>query len=475
MGIELRDMIVVVPGIMGSNLSRHGKPAWATSLGRLTLIAAGLGGSLKALALGNDSPDEVDIGDGVEATGLIRTPCILPRLIKADGYGHTVSRLRDYFETEEDPSGGNFHEFPYDWRRDNRYSAKRLKSFVTTRLAAWRKQAGPDAKIVFIAHSMGGLVARYYLEVLEGWRDCKALITLGTPFRGSPQSLDFLANGYRIGGIIDLSTVMQSFTSVYQLLPTYPMVTADGTQRRVIETTGIPNIDYAKVKAAKAFHDELRDAVARNGSNAEYHNDGYRLIPMIGRDQPTLQSASLTGARLAANSIAPTGLPEHLWGGDGTVPRLSASPSDLDGMARESFVAERHASLHVHEYILLDIIGKVEQMQAPGTEAFLGGRIGGERPSLSLSVEDLFDSESEVTAQVAALHGSLAKSPKAIIQRTDGTKQSEVLGVRIGDQEWSYSMGVLPDGEYRICVSDTEGHAFPIKDLFEVANTGEAQ
>jgi hypothetical protein len=32
---------------------------------------------------------------------------------------------------------------------------------------------------------MGGLVARYYLEVLGGWEKCRALFTFGTPHRGS--------------------------------------------------------------------------------------------------------------------------------------------------------------------------------------------------------------------------------------------------------------------------------------------------
>jgi hypothetical protein len=32
---------------------------------------------------------------------------------------------------------------------------------------------------------MGGLVARHYLEVFDGWRDTRMLVTFGTPYRGS--------------------------------------------------------------------------------------------------------------------------------------------------------------------------------------------------------------------------------------------------------------------------------------------------
>jgi triacylglycerol esterase/lipase EstA (alpha/beta hydrolase family) len=68
---------------------------------------------------------------------------------------------------------------------------------------------------------MGGLVARYYLEVLEGWRDCRALITFGTPYRGSANALNYLANGYK-KLFLDLTEVMRSFSSIYQL-PYFPL------------------------------------------------------------------------------------------------------------------------------------------------------------------------------------------------------------------------------------------------------------
>ncbi|WP_454131014.1 esterase/lipase family protein [Kitasatospora aureofaciens] len=95
--------------------------------------------------------------------------------------------------------GANFLEFPYDWRLDNRIAARRLTETVERALHEWRQHTGnPAAKVIFLAHSMGGLVAaRYYLEALEGWRDCRALFTFGTPYRGSLNPLGFLANGYK--------------------------------------------------------------------------------------------------------------------------------------------------------------------------------------------------------------------------------------------------------------------------------------
>lgn len=63
-----------------------------------------------------------------------------------------------------------------------------------------------DAKLILVGHSMGGIVARCFLEALEGWKDTLAQITFGTPHRGSINALDTLVNWVRKGprGFIDL-------------------------------------------------------------------------------------------------------------------------------------------------------------------------------------------------------------------------------------------------------------------------------
>ena len=91
--------------------------------------------------------------------------------------------------------GETYVEFPYDWRRDNRVAARRLQRLADEKLHAQR-QRNPDAKLILIGHSMGGLVARYFLECLDGWRDTRMLITFGTPHRGSLNAVDFLVNGF---------------------------------------------------------------------------------------------------------------------------------------------------------------------------------------------------------------------------------------------------------------------------------------
>src|SRR5205823_6058877 len=184
---------------------------------------------------------------------------LVPGLWKIDGYGRITGAVQRIFDVN---TGKNYFEFPYDWRRDNRVAARRLASQSRQWLKSWRASTGNEhAQLILIAHSMGGLVARYFLEVLQGWKDTKALITFGTPYRGALNSLEFIANGYKkkLGAVsvLDLSAVLQSLTSVYQLLPIYPCIDVGGHLVRVCEAGNIPSLDLEKATDALKFHNEI--------------------------------------------------------------------------------------------------------------------------------------------------------------------------------------------------------------------------
>jgi triacylglycerol esterase/lipase EstA (alpha/beta hydrolase family) len=61
-----------------------------------------------------------------------------------------------------------------------RASAQKLKGFVERTLA--REDAG---RVDIVAHSLGGVVARYYIERLGGARRVGRLVTIGSPHRGT--------------------------------------------------------------------------------------------------------------------------------------------------------------------------------------------------------------------------------------------------------------------------------------------------
>jgi triacylglycerol lipase len=42
--------------------------------------------------------------------------------------------------------------------------------------------------LTIVGHSKGGLIAAYYVKKLGGWRRTRAIVTLGTPYRGTPRA-----------------------------------------------------------------------------------------------------------------------------------------------------------------------------------------------------------------------------------------------------------------------------------------------
>src|SRR5262245_14389444 len=119
------DVVVLLPGISGSALAKNGREIWGLSTGALWGAASSLGDTMRQLTLQNDDPSVDDLGDGVVATRLIPDLHIIPGLWKIDGYSKTKASLLQRVAGLEENK--NYFDFPYDWRRDNRVSARRLR------------------------------------------------------------------------------------------------------------------------------------------------------------------------------------------------------------------------------------------------------------------------------------------------------------------------------------------------------------
>ena len=240
----LGDVVVLLPGILGSVLQRDDKDVWAPTPGAVARGLWTLGRNVKSLQLSRDPWEVDDLGDGVTAPRLMSGVHLVPGLWSIDVYAGISAMITATFDVVP---GETYLEFPYDWRRDNRVAARGLQQLVAEKLHAQR-QHNPDAKLILIGHSMGGLVARYFLECLGGRADTRMLITFGTPHRGSLNAVDFLVNGFvkQLGPlkVADLSTLLRSLTSVYQLLPIYPCVDIGSGNERVAEID-LPHVDRA--------------------------------------------------------------------------------------------------------------------------------------------------------------------------------------------------------------------------------------
>src|SRR4029453_17986694 len=192
------DVVVVIPGILGSVLELDGHDIWGTP-GTIAWNLRKLGQHLKLPpGLGDEEPQ----GNRVRAPRLMPRLLLIPTFWGVDGYGVIVDFLKSRFTIVEpdDRQAGNLILFSYDWRLSNVVSARRPEDRVVPELERWRKHNGnPDARLVLICHSMGGLVARWFLEVRGGKSLTRRLVTIGTPYQGSVNALTALVNGVSPG------------------------------------------------------------------------------------------------------------------------------------------------------------------------------------------------------------------------------------------------------------------------------------
>lgn len=310
-------------------------------------------------------------------------------------------------------------------------------------------------------------MARHFLEVLGGWEDTRALVTFGTPYRGAVNALNFIANGFKktLGPIplVDLSEVLRSLTAVYQLLPIYPCYDAgDGHLVRVEEAANIPHLDAKKAAEALKFHYAIRDAVSVHRSDPKYRDEGYQIYPIVGTHQDTLQSARLEdGVLRAVAEYAGRDLD-----GDGTVPRVSATPIELSDEHREFFAAQKHGALQNSAVGWVQLEGILKSTQLD-LSIFKAGPVPARQQNrLRLAMDDAFGTDEPVRVRVRP-EWPLESVQASIVNVA--TNQGQTLDLSASQSAWLEGEAPpLPVGTYRITVSG-ERSVVPVSDVFLVA------
>ncbi|NUT49910.1 MAG: hypothetical protein HOV94_21760 [Saccharothrix sp.] len=338
------DLVVVVSGILGSTLTHHGTAVWEPSAGAVLRAIGTLGRSLHRLRLpdgiGDDHPD-----DGVRPVTLMPDIHIVPGLwTPIHGYTVLLHRLNRLGHHQE---RGNLLPFAYDWRLSNRHNALRLARTVEPALERWRAGAPHrrDARVVFVCHSMGGLLTRWYVEKLGGAEITRRLVTLGTPYRGAVKALAQLVNGPAplLGRLADdLTLFARSLPSLHQLLPTYACLTGPHGLTTLAETT-VPELDTRMIADAAAFHRDLADAEAARPAGLDTTH------AIIGTRQNTPTTAHLTGNAVTTLDTI-DGDNDH---GDATVPLTGSIGHDLpQDTNRVHRVTDHHGNLQSNRHTL---------------------------------------------------------------------------------------------------------------------------
>ncbi|NKE63209.1 hypothetical protein FXN61_43395 [Lentzea sp. PSKA42] len=328
----MSDLVVVLPGILGSTLRDKEGMVWEVS-GRAALRAVlTLGRHLQRLRLPSGIGDEHP-GDGIEPVALMADLHVIPGIwTPLKGYDRVTRRMNSLGYTVEK---GNLLLFAYDWRLSNRYNGALLARRVDEAL----DRIGPDAKVSFVCHSMGGLVARWCIEQCGIAERTDKLITMGTPYRGAAAALDQLVNGVRKGLgplAIDLTEFARSLPSLHQLLPEYACIESPSGLVKTTETT-LPEVDTKMVADAMAFHGALTDSFAD------------QTYAILGGKQPTATTARVADGKVTCYR---TYEGKELYG-DATVPMVGAARRDLRLSSNTLHrVTEQHTSLQDNAAVL---------------------------------------------------------------------------------------------------------------------------
>lgn len=330
-----RDAVVVLPGIMGSELveAATGTVLWGLANPGWYVRAWTSGRSLRALAVTDDERE--GRGARVQATRTLKFPAFAPLLRGFEPYTDLLASVRRFVA-----DSAAVREFAYDWRLAIDYNAAELAKVAEQHLAAWRQhpKGSRDAKLVLIAHSMGGLVARYFTGVLGGARDVRATVTLGTPFHGAVKAVVMLSTGR--GAPLPLPRqrllrLARTMPGLHDLLPTYRCV-YEGASARRLDAADVSTLGGDRELTQQAF--DRRVKLLAGGSA--------RLHSLVGVQQPTMQSVRIADG--VAEPLFYTCLDAPQGGlqrvdrrGDSTVYRDAAA---MEG-AEPAYLPQSHAAL----------------------------------------------------------------------------------------------------------------------------------
>jgi len=229
--------VIVIPGILGSELinPKTGETIWPSAF-RTSQEGLPISPDLAA------NRDDLVPGKIIETVKLAR---VLPEVYV---YRDLLEALRRYAgyrdgDWENPPADGyqdTFYVFAYDWRQDNVTNAREL----VRRMARLKSRLQrPDLKFNIVAHSMGGLIARYAAmygdaDLPEGdgpiqptWAGAahiSKVVMIGVPNEGSADAFATLIDGYSITEglrrrvpLLNKLTAQDAVTtpSVFQLMP----------------------------------------------------------------------------------------------------------------------------------------------------------------------------------------------------------------------------------------------------------------
>lgn len=248
-----RNPLIVIHGFLGSKLkdNKSGKNVWGEFSSRDALMGYSYN-HLRSLSHNMEAGKPLHkIKDSIEPTDFLSTVNI--NFFGLHFHVNAYDKMIEIFEnagyvnsTKELPPDKNFYSlfpFHYDWRRELSENAVRLHQFIEENRKYLKNEYKRlygiedfDVQFDIVAHSMGGLLTRYYLlyggqllpedysvpEITwDGLKRIDKIIIAGTPNCGYLDSFLELTRGLRIQtkGAYFPPGFLGTFPTYYQMLP----------------------------------------------------------------------------------------------------------------------------------------------------------------------------------------------------------------------------------------------------------------
>ena len=445
--------IVFVPGYMGSKLRdpATGTVYWLdlVDLPRILLTPNGLDNWLNALKYPNV----------LEPFEMLDHILYAPPWIKMEGYAPVIPALegmgyranpKQYAEKDLD-----VYTFPYDWRQDNRLSGHQLGAAIER----W-SALHPGARPIIIAHSNGGVVARWYIEKEGGKERVARLFLMGSPRDGTPTAMHIVFTGFdalmrQVSDWFALPMrsrdLFRTFPSIYQIIP---------ARDAFLRSTAGDTLDFAADGAHWLGDAQERQLAADGRRFSEELGTGLSVdtVCIFGRKRYTY-SAGTVHLDAAGQWSAIDWQVEAV--GDGTIPERSAFYPDAH---KQLPFAVDHGHLYYDPAVLAqlewELLGQYENVPerayvatrqlginfAPSKDFYLPGEALRMRASVHRAGDDTPRTDARIRVQVswlAALPGApVAAPPEPVV--------AELTPAQVPGEYEGSVMAPSAEGYYRL-------------------------
>ncbi len=368
----IKTPLILIPGIGGSELKVKQDTNWSETDGHGGIFTHNYLkdekvwiNELEALKPGND--DYFDIlrlnSDGqTSPENLEITGNILSR---------SYQSMINFFVSNGYEMNKTLFIFPYDWRQD----ISTIDPLLDQKIDLVKSQTGSQ-KVDIIAHSMGGLIARAYIQDPQKALKVKSLVTLGTPNLGSVEYFKSIHYGscvfVEIGPFClsinqnEVKDVLQNYISGYELLPSpiyfdfynntnprYPYPFND--ERDMDDNKVVGPLDYIQTKTllTNLGHNTSLfspSEILHSLDNSLSNTNGVDWTIIAGSGQPTLGQI-IEKYRINFLGIKIPKTDQIKINGDSTVPLFSASLEDqtrgysIHGDSKVFYTNQKHGQL----------------------------------------------------------------------------------------------------------------------------------